>query len=303
METAATQATPNSGPDQAIHRGRTRGGALNLIGNAVYGFGNFLLLGIVTTQLGANGAGVFLVAIALFNILSKICEFGAATGLIRTISRDRAIGKQHELRANTHVAVAMSFGASVVAAVCTYVFAPALADIFASGKDVATVTDVLRAISPFVAFSSVYSVLCYGTRGFNTMVPQVCIEKIGRALAQPIAVLAVVLLGGGVVAATYAWAAVQMVWILPAAIAYFHLLRRTERETDGAARARVDGDRPFVHLVQPAACARPGLPGRGLVDGHADHLGDPRARPTPASTRPERAICSSVCSRPRRSCR
>ncbi len=230
METAATQATPNSGPDQAITE-VARGGALNLIGNAVYGFGNFLLLGIVTTQLGANGAGVFLVAIALFNILSKVCEFGAATGLIRTISHDRAIGKQHELRANTQVAVAMSFGASVVAAVCTYAFAPALADIFASGKDVATVTDVLRAISPFVAFSSVYSVLCYGTRGFNTMVPQVCIEKIGRALAQPIAVLAVVLLGGGVVAATYAWAAVQMIWVLPAGIAYFHLLRRTERET------------------------------------------------------------------------
>ena len=102
MKTAVTQATPNSGPDQAIHTDQAihevaRGGALNLVGNAVYGFGNFLLLGIVTTQLGANGAGVFLVAIALFNILSKVCEFGAATGLIRTISRDRALGKQHEL--------------------------------------------------------------------------------------------------------------------------------------------------------------------------------------------------------------
>ena len=75
METAATQATPNSGPEPAIHE-VARGGALNLIGNAVYGFGNFLLLGIVTTQLGADGAGVFLVAIALFNIMSKVCEFG-----------------------------------------------------------------------------------------------------------------------------------------------------------------------------------------------------------------------------------
>ena len=58
METAATQATPNSGPDQAITE-VARGGTLNLIGNAVYGFGNFLLLGIVTTQLGTNGKGVF----------------------------------------------------------------------------------------------------------------------------------------------------------------------------------------------------------------------------------------------------
>ena len=208
--------------------------------------------------------------------MSKVCEFGSATGLIRTISRDRALGKQHELRANTKVAVAVSFGASVVAALGTYFFAPALADIFASGKDVATVTDVLRAISPFVAFSSVYSVLCYGTRGFNTMVPQVCIEKIGRALAQPIAVLAVLLLGGGVVAATYAWAAVQMVWVIPAAIAYFHLLRRVERETTEN-RARTCRSRSRARSCRTACRgARPGLPGRGVVDGHADHLGHPR---------------------------
>ena len=253
METAATQATPNSGPEPAIHE-VARGGALNLIGNAVYGFGNFLLLGIVTTQLGADGAGVFLVAIALFNIMSKVCEFGSATGLIRTISRDRALGKQHELRANTKVAVAVSFGASVIAALGTYFFAPALANVFASGKDVATVTDVLRAISPFVAFSSVYSVLCYGTRGFNTMVPQVCIEKIGRALAQPIAVLAVLLLGGGVVAATYAWAAVQMVWVIPAGIAYFHLLHRVERETtEKRAHVSIPLARAFMSYSLPRA--------------------------------------------------
>ena len=103
-------------PDQAIGE-VARGGALNLVGNAVYGVGNFLLLAVVTTQLGVDEAGVFLVAVALFNIVSKVCEIGAATGLIRTISRDRASGKQHELRANMQIAVAMSFAASLLAAV------------------------------------------------------------------------------------------------------------------------------------------------------------------------------------------
>ena len=262
-----------------------------------------MLLGIVTTQLGADGAGVFLVAIALFNIMSKVCEFGSATGLIRTISRDRALGKQHELRANTKVAVAMSFGASVIAALGTYFFAPALADIFASGKDVATVTDVLRAISPFVAFSSVYSVLCYGTRGFNTMVPQVCIEKIGRALAQPIAVLAVLLLGGGVVAATYAWAAVQMVWVIPAGIAYFHLLRRVERETtEKRAHVSMAIARSFTSYSLPRALG-PGLPGRGVVDGHADHLGHPRHHRRRHLRGGNPLSAHRFVHRPRRSCR
>ena len=273
METAATQATPNSGPEPAIHE-VARGGALNLIGNAVYGFGNFLLLGIVTTQLGANGAGVFLVAIALFNIMSKVCEFGSATGLIRTISRDRARGKQHELRANTKVAVAMSSARPSLprsARTSSHRRSPTSS----SGKDVATVTDVLRAISPFVVFSSVYSVLCYGTRGFNTMVPQVCIEKIGRALAQPIAVLIVLLLGGGVVSATYVWAAVQMVWVLPAGSRTSTCSVRSSARTRTAC-PRDDAARARVHGVQRAARAGPGLPSRRVVDGHADHLGHPR---------------------------
>jgi O-antigen/teichoic acid export membrane protein len=253
MQRAASEEIPNSGPDVAV-REVARGGALNLVGNAVYGIGNFLLLGVVTTQLGSDGAGVFLVAIALFNIVSKVCECGAATGLIRTISRDRALGKQHELRANTRIAVSTSFAASMFAALLVYATAPELAGLFARGNDVGTVTDVLRAMSPCIAFASVYSVLIYGSRGFSTMVPQVCIEKIGRALAQPIVVLAVFVAGGGVVAGAVAWAAVQVLWVVPAAFAYLRLLQRVERETD-AVPARVTAAlvRAFMSYSLPRA--------------------------------------------------
>ena len=89
---SAAPAKPSADDQTAIGE-VARGGALNLVGNAVYGGGNFLLLAIVTTQLGVAEAGVFLVAIALFNIVAKVCEIGAATGLIRTISRDRATGQ------------------------------------------------------------------------------------------------------------------------------------------------------------------------------------------------------------------
>jgi O-antigen/teichoic acid export membrane protein len=253
MQRAEVEEIPNSGSDVAIKE-VARGGALNLVGNAVYGVGNFLLLGVVTTQLGSNGAGVFLVAIALFNIVSKICECGAATGLIRTISRDRALGKQHELRANTRIAVSTSFAASVLAAVLVYTTAPTLAQIFARGSDVGTVTDVLRAMSPCIAFASVYSVFVYGSRGFNTMVPQVCIEKIGRALAQPIAVLAVFLAGGGVVAGAVAWAAVQVLWVIPAAFVFLRLLHRVENETtEVLAPVSVDLTRAFASYSLPRA--------------------------------------------------
>jgi O-antigen/teichoic acid export membrane protein len=264
MQRMARQSLSSCGPDaapgpdadsgDAAIKEVARGGALNLVGNAVYGGGNFLLLAIVTTQLGTDGAGVFLVAIALFNIVSKICECGAATGLIRSVSRDRALGKQHELRANTKIAVATSFVASFSAALLVYVAAPHLADVFARGNDVATVTEVLRAMSPFMALASVYSVLIYGSRGFNTMIPQVCIEKIGRALAQPIAVLAVFLAGGGVLAGAVAWAAVQCLWVVPAGVAYFGLLRRVEQEVARPpARVSLGLARSFLSYSLPRA--------------------------------------------------
>ena len=235
MQAAAAEATPDSGEhvsDDGAVQAVARGGALNLVGNAVYGAANFVLLAIVTTQLGIDDAGVLLVAIALFNILAKVCEFGAATGLIRTISRDRAIGRQFECRANMRVAIALSFVGGAVAAVAMYVAAPALAELFAQGEDVAAVSDVVRALAPFLAFAAVYSVLVQGTRGFDTMVAQVSIEKIGKASLQPVAVLIVLLAGGGVLGAAYAWAAVQFAALVPATIAFHHLLRRTERQVD-----------------------------------------------------------------------
>ena len=113
---------------------------------------------------------------------------------------------------------------------------------------------MLRAVAPFLTLASVYSVLVYGSRGFNTMVPQVCIEKIGRALAQPLAVLAVVLAGGGVVAAAGVWAAVQFVWVVPAAIVFGRLLHRAEGESDHApVRVSMTLTRAFLSYSLPRA--------------------------------------------------
>jgi O-antigen/teichoic acid export membrane protein len=228
----ATDGARPSGADAGTVEAVARGGALNLIGNAVYGSANFILLAIVTTQLGIDDAGVLLVAIALFNILAKVCEFGAATGLIRTISRDRAIGHLYECRANMRVAVGLSLVGGTVAATAMYLAAPQLAQLFAQGEDVDAVTDVVRGLAPFLAFASIYSVLVQGTRGFDTMVPQVTIEKIGKALLQPIAVLIVLLAGSGVMGAAYAWAGVQFLALFPAAFVFHRLLRRAEAAAD-----------------------------------------------------------------------
>src|SRR3546814_8801604 len=69
-----------------------RGGTLNFVGALAYGVLNFALVVIVTAKLGADGTGEFLLAIAAFNIVAKMCELGASTGFVRLISHDLELG-------------------------------------------------------------------------------------------------------------------------------------------------------------------------------------------------------------------
>ena len=79
------------------HRHVARGGALNLVGSIVYGAANFAFLAVVTNALGAERAGPVVVAIAIFTVVSRVAELGASTGLVRMISRDRAVDRPDKI--------------------------------------------------------------------------------------------------------------------------------------------------------------------------------------------------------------
>ena len=85
--------------------------------------------------------------------------------------------------------------------------APWLAELFADGARVDEVAGVLRAMAPFVPFATLHTVVVQATRGFDTMVPQVMIEKIGRSLATPILAGGAAALGAGPRGVGVAWAA------------------------------------------------------------------------------------------------
>src|ERR1017187_2499942 len=75
-----------------------RGSLLNLVtmvGGAVLTFGLTVL---VSRWLQPAGAGALFELIALFTIASNTCEFGADTGLVRWISRARAVGGLDQVR-------------------------------------------------------------------------------------------------------------------------------------------------------------------------------------------------------------
>jgi O-antigen/teichoic acid export membrane protein len=219
---------PRSGEARDL-RTLARGGTLGLVGVVISAAFQFLLVMVVTRGLGATGAGMFLEAVALFTILANLAQFGANTGLVRSLPRSRALGRTGELRRTLMVAVLPVLGVSMAAAAGLYAFAPGLAHTFFHGvPHDAAVTD-LRLFALALPLAPATIVLLSATRGLGTMVPYVFVQNIGLPVLRLVLVLAVVSAGFGT-------AAVAMGWVIPTAVAFavgmiwlIRLLRRAER--------------------------------------------------------------------------
>lgn len=214
--------------------GVARGGTANLIGAAVYGLSGFVLLIVLNRGLGVEDAGVVVVAIAIFNILAVLAGLGTATGLVRTIARLRAIGRAEQIPHMLRIALVPVVVLSLAAAAGLWFASPWLANLFTTDGNTDAVTGVLRAMSPFVPIATLHATVVQATRGFDTMLPQVLIEKIGRSVAMPVAALLATVAGLGPRGVGVAWAATNLV----ALVASARSLRLRVRRAVAAAEAR-----------------------------------------------------------------
>jgi len=210
-----------------------RGGTANLVGAVVYGASGFALLLVLNRGLGVHNAGIVVVAIAIFNILTVVAGLGTSTGLVRTIARLRATGHPEEIPTMLRVALIPVTIVSVIAGVGLWACAPWLAEIFSHGQGTAEVAGVLRAMAPFVPFATLHTVIVQATRGFDTMVPQVTIEKIGRSLAIPCLAAGAAAFGCGPRGVAVAWAASNVVAL---ALSWRALSTRVKRAVEAAER-------------------------------------------------------------------
>lgn len=105
-----------------------RGGTLTMGGAVANGLLSFALVVVVTRGLGTAGVGAFFSAIALFNILSNVAQLGADTGLVRTIARYRALGRNADVPPTFVAALVPVVAGGSVSAVTMFLLAPQLAD-------------------------------------------------------------------------------------------------------------------------------------------------------------------------------
>jgi O-antigen/teichoic acid export membrane protein len=248
--TTPTASTDAAAPVASV----ARGGALNLAGSLVYGGANFVLLVVINRVMGTAEAGIVLVAIAIFNIVETVAELGCGTGLVRMLSRDRAVDQVDRLRATVIVAVVPVAVAATTAALGLWLLADRMAGLLADDGDQQVVADVLRAMAPFLPFASLHAVIVSGTRGFNTMVPQTIIERIGRATALPLVVAIAVAAGMGPAGVGAAWAATTVVALAFSARAMARRVRRATQQR-GIAPRSVDRSiaREFWSFTAPRA--------------------------------------------------
>jgi O-antigen/teichoic acid export membrane protein len=203
-----------------------RGASLNLIGSAVQGAMRFALVVVATRGLGASGAGAFLIAVAIFQIATRVGELGVSTGLIRSISQARVSGREAELRRATVAGLVPVLAVGTVLAVVLTVLAAPLADLFSTGSGTTqTVEAYLRPMALLLPASALYTAVVEGTRGFSSMVPVVAIDRIGRSVIQPLLVALAIATTDSETAVALAYALPFLVLLLPSAWSYARSMR------------------------------------------------------------------------------
>ncbi|MFI7498471.1 oligosaccharide flippase family protein [Streptomyces sp. NPDC049687] len=198
-----------------------RGGWWGMAGSAANAVFSFLLVGLVTRAVGADGSGVVFTGVALFTILSNTCKLGADAGLIRFVPRDLALHDGSSVGVLLRMAVLPAAAASIVAA-APLLLSPTVATLLLPQLPQADAVALVRLFGLFLPVATVGMVLLGATRAYGTVVPFVGVEQVGKPLLRLLIALPV---------ACYlpSLPALASAWLLPAlagsAAAWFALRR------------------------------------------------------------------------------
>lgn len=156
---------------------------------------------IVPNGVGQAGAGAFFSVMAFFAIATALCVFGADTGLVRTMSAQRAVGHFSALPQLVRYAFGPATVIAVLVALSALVFAlPALTP--------ALDADVRAAVlvcAPFVVVAA-WMTLCFGAlRGLGHTVEFTFLQSALLPTLRIIGVLVAIWLAGNVLSLALAW--------------------------------------------------------------------------------------------------
>ncbi|MFF3500969.1 lipopolysaccharide biosynthesis protein [Streptomyces sp. NPDC003247] len=205
MTAPETTARPRAGAAAPSGVAATaRGGWWGMAGSVANAVFSFLLVGLITRAVGAQGAGAIFTGVALFTILSNTCKLGADTGLVRFVPRDLAVDGGRSVDALLRTAVLPATVAATAAAV-PLVFSPAVATALLPHLPPGDAVALVRLFGLFLPAATVGMILLGATRGYGTVVPFVGVEQIGKPVLRVLIAVPVAWYAPGLLSLAAAW--------------------------------------------------------------------------------------------------
>lgn len=215
-----------------------RGTVVNIAAMVVGAVLSFGLTVLVSRWLGPRNAGALFEMIALFTIVSSTLQLGGDVGLMRWISRGRAIGGLASVRQLLAVALVPVLLAGVAAAAVIWISAPVIAHTFLRGMEPGVAVADVRVVAPLVPLGALSACIVAGARGYGRMWPYLAIEGLGKPIARMALVLVALVLGMGLQGALIGWSVPIVIGLAAAWLILMHLIR---------AESPRDGRRPPHH--------------------------------------------------------
>ena len=206
------------------------------MGGAIGSVVGLVLAAVVGRHLGPGGAGTYFLVVAVYMIVSNVAELGADTGLVRFVSRARAIGRDDEVPhlIRTAVAPVLLVGLAVVAIAGAVVRArpelfPVLSPGFIVGASTVAVLSSLTALTLAVV------------RGFGDVATYPLLQNIALPLLRLAGIVGVLLAGLGVTSVLIAWMAPLPLILIVGCALTWRMVERGPR-LKPARRTRVSRD-------------------------------------------------------------
>lgn len=224
-------------------RGVARGGMVGLAGAGVSAVSAVLVVVVLTRAVPAATAGTFFAVTSVFLLAQAVAKVGTPTSLVYFPARMRALGAPERIAGVLRLGLGTVSVVSVVVGAALWLCAPWLAGVVVAGSaaEVASAAEGLRVLALLVPVAALADAVTSATRGFDTMLPTVLLDRVGRSTLQ-LALLSVALLAGWTSAGLLvgAWA---LPYLLPLLLGSRDLAGRVRRA--GAAAAGPDRDRAF----------------------------------------------------------
>lgn len=161
----------------------------------------FLATLLVTNLMGKEASGEFFQVMALFTIGTSLSVFGADTGLVRTVSAQRAMGRYSAIKNLIRFAIFPSLCISIVLTIAAFIYtvpslSPNMSDNYRQAVNVA---------SPFLIAAAVMTVSFGVLRGLNRVVTFTAMQNVLLPTLRILAILLVIAMAGNIVSLSLAW--------------------------------------------------------------------------------------------------